>query len=101
MSEMPHPPSTTSAARHLTCQQVTDTIVDYITAAMDEPSRQVFASHLSQCPDCQAFLATYQETIRNTHAVRYEAIPGEMLSRVEQFLRTHIASQDSVSPNGA
>jgi anti-sigma factor RsiW len=70
----------------LTCQQVTEAIVDYVTEEMDQPTRQAFERHLSRCTDCTAFFHTYQETIRATRAVHYEAIPGDMLSRVEQFL---------------
>jgi predicted anti-sigma-YlaC factor YlaD len=74
----------------LTCAQVTEAIVDYLTEAMDAAMRLAFATHLSQCQDCRAFLRTYQETIRSTRTVRYETIPEDMLSRVEQFLRGQI-----------
>jgi hypothetical protein len=74
----------------LTCEQATDAIVDYMTGAMDAGARLAFATHLGQCKDCRAFLRTYQDTIRTTRTVRYETIPEDMLSRIEQFLREKI-----------
>jgi 23S rRNA U2552 (ribose-2'-O)-methylase RlmE/FtsJ len=77
----------------LTCQQVTDVLVDYVAEDMAPAMRTVFAKHLRNCQDCRAFLNTYRETIRATRTVRCEDIPGEMLNRVQQFLRAKI--QDS------
>jgi hypothetical protein len=74
----------------LTCQQVAALLVDYVAEDMALPTRTAFETHLRNCPDCVAFLATYRETIRTTRAVRYEAIPAEMLARVQQFLRRKI-----------
>jgi anti-sigma factor RsiW len=71
----------------LTCQQVAALLVDYVAEDMAPPTRAAFEAHLRNCPDCAAFLATYRETIRTTRAVRYEAIPAEMLTRVQRFLR--------------
>ena len=79
-----------SPETNLTCQQVTALLVDYVTEDMAPPTRTVFEAHLRNCPDCVAFLATYKETIRTTRAVRYEAIPAEMLARVQRFLRQKI-----------
>ena len=78
-----------------TCQQVTDVIVDYVTEEMDPVTRLAFERHLSLCPDCVAFLNTYQGTIRTMRTVRYETIPADMLGRVEQFLRGKVASPHS------
>lgn len=83
-------PAPLAAETHLTCQQVTDLIVDYVTGELDATIRAVFETHLQNCRDCVAFLNTYRETIRATHAVRYETLPAEMLNRVQQFLRDRI-----------
>ena len=85
----PHEPAPAPEMR-LTCEQVTAVIVDYLTEAMDETMRLAFTTHLNQCKDCQAFLRTYQDTVRTTRTIRYETIPEDMLSRVEQFLRGKI-----------
>jgi anti-sigma factor RsiW len=71
----------------LTCQQVTDVIIDYLMESMAPATRLAFEAHLSRCTDCEAFLNTYRETIRTTRSVQYETVPKEMLNRIEQFLR--------------
>lgn len=45
-----------------------------------------------------AFLATYTETIRATRAMRYEAIPEEMIARVLRFLRHKIEGASQNDP---
>jgi predicted anti-sigma-YlaC factor YlaD len=69
----------------LTCQQVTDILVDYVTEDMAPAMRAVFEAHLRSCADCRAFLNTYKETIRATRTVCAEDIPSDMLNRVQQF----------------
>jgi anti-sigma factor RsiW len=86
-----------SSATDLTCQQVAALLVDYVAEDMDPQTRTVFEAHLRDCPECVAFLATYKETIRATHAIRYEAIPEAMLARVRRFLRRKIEE----TPRGA
>jgi anti-sigma factor RsiW len=79
----------------LTCQHVTDVLVEYVTGEMEAGRRAAFERHLSGCSDCVAFLHTYRETIRTTRTVRYETLSAEMLTRVEQFLREKTASRPS------
>ena len=75
----------------LTCQQITDAIIDYLTGAMRPESARRFADHLRRCPDCVAFLNTYESTVRATRSLSYEDVPDEMRARVRQFLLTAIA----------
>lgn len=90
-----HPPSPEA---DLTCQQVTALLVDYVAGEMDALTCLAFEAHLRNCPACTAFLATYAETIRATRAMRYEAIPEEMLARVLQFLRRKIEGTSQNDP---
>ncbi|HEY7493006.1 MAG TPA: zf-HC2 domain-containing protein [Candidatus Tectomicrobia bacterium] len=76
----------------LACQRIAALLVDYVAEDMALPTRTAFEAHLRNCPDCVAFFATYKETIRTTRSVYYEAIPAEMLARVQQFLRQQIAA---------
>jgi anti-sigma factor RsiW len=82
MSEQPPP--------HLTCQQVTDLIVDYVAGDMPPAIQAVFEAHLRNCPDCIAFLNTYRETLRTARALHHEDVPEEMFNRVQNFLRGRI-----------
>ena len=89
MSEPPHP--------RMTCQQVTDLIVDYVAGDMVPAVQAAFKAHLRNCPDCVAFLNTYRETIRTARILCYEDVPEEMFNRVQNFLRERIQGN---SPGG-
>jgi hypothetical protein len=54
--------------RSLTCKQEVSFMDDYVAARLDAPLSQAFDTHLSLCPDCVAFLATYRKTIEITGA---------------------------------
>jgi hypothetical protein len=49
--------------RSLTCKQEVSFIDDYLAATLDPRLSQAFDAHLSGCPDCVAFLATYRKTV--------------------------------------
>jgi anti-sigma factor RsiW len=48
----------------LTCKEFADFLDDYLSAAMPAEQRSRVEEHLAVCPDCQHYLASYQETIR-------------------------------------
>lgn len=87
----------TGSPNPLTCQRVTDAIIDYVSGEMDAETTAVFESHLRRCSDCDAFFNTYQGTLRATRSLAYEHIPPELSDRVLQFL--HNAMQKPPSPN--
>lgn len=70
----------------VTCQHVTELIIDYVTGDMAPAVCVVFEAHLHRCSDCKTFLSTYRQTIHSTRTVRYEDIPAEMLNRMQLFL---------------
>jgi anti-sigma factor RsiW len=81
----------------LTCQQVTDAIMDYVSGDMNAETKAAFESHLRRCSDCDAFFNTYRGTLRATRSLAYDHVPPELSNRVLQFL--HKAIQEPPSPN--
>ena len=79
----------------ITCQRITALILDYVTGELDAETALAFKAHLLECPDCIAFIRTYQKTVHAAQSLRYESIPLEMRKRVRQFLREKIKG----SPN--
>lgn len=77
----------------LTCQQVTDTIIDYLTGDMRSEISKLFTGHLQGCSDCLAFFNTYNGTVRATRSLSYDDVPKEMRTRVRQFLLKTIADK--------
>ena len=74
----------------LTCQRVTDAIIDYLNGEMAPETATAFESHLHHCADCQAFFNTYKGTQRATRSLTYESLPPELSKRVLQFLQKSI-----------
>src|SRR6478609_5619248 len=48
----------------MTCQEVAEFLMEYLDGRLSEPERRCFEEHLGECPECVAYLETYQETIR-------------------------------------
>ncbi|ETW96179.1 anti-sigma factor family protein [Candidatus Entotheonella palauensis] len=86
-------PGTQMPMERLTCQQVTDVIIDYLTGDMQPETKRLFSDHLEGCPDCHAFFNTYNGTVRATRSLSYDAVPDEMRNRVRQFLLKTIAGE--------
>ena len=74
----------------ITCQQITSLILDYVTEELDPQTTLAFKAHLRKCPDCIAFLSTYQKTFQAARSLRYDSIPLEMRRRIRQFLQEKI-----------
>jgi len=49
--------------RDLTCREFVEFLDDYIAGALPVESRAEFDKHLSDCPSCVAYMATYQQAI--------------------------------------
>jgi anti-sigma factor RsiW len=47
----------------MTCREVAYFLADYLSNALAADVRAQFEQHLSVCPNCQAYLATYRVTI--------------------------------------
>ena len=50
----------------LTCREFVEFLDAYRTDALPADVRARFATHLSECPDCERYLAAYETTIALT-----------------------------------
>jgi anti-sigma factor RsiW len=48
----------------LTCRELIDFLAAYLDGELAPEVRALFEAHLSLCPDCVAYVASYRETIR-------------------------------------
>ena len=90
MVKHPSPQRPRSKNAKITCQQITALILDYVTRELDAETALAFKAHLRECPDCIAFLSTYQKTLQAARSLRYDSIPLEMRRRIRQFLQEKI-----------
>ena len=47
----------------MTCREVADFLAEYVAGTLAADIRGQFDRHLSVCPNCRAYLATYRATI--------------------------------------
>ena len=47
----------------MTCRELADFIMDYLTGELPEEVRTAFDHHLTLCPDCVNYLAAYRATV--------------------------------------
>lgn len=47
----------------ITCRELIDFLADYVDDTLPPDERGVFEEHLSICPDCQNYVASYECTI--------------------------------------
>ena len=78
----------------MTCREVADFLMDYLDGGLQPDLRAQFDRHLSVCPNCRAYLATYQATIelgRKAFAVPdadvQTEVPEELVSAILDSFR--------------
>ena len=48
----------------MNCREFVDFLMAYLDGTLEEPEREIFQSHMVDCPGCETYLDTYRETIR-------------------------------------
>jgi len=68
----------------IVCREVIAFLDDYVAEALPPPRRSEFDHHLTVCPSCVAYLATYRETIvlARGSAVEIEDVPPEVITAI-------------------
>ena len=56
----------------MTCRELIGFLADYLSGELPAEERRLFEEHLADCPDCVAYLETYEATIR----LGKDAFPG-------------------------
>jgi anti-sigma factor RsiW len=76
----------------MTCREMVEFLMDYLDGRLSEPERLRFEEHLGECPDCDAYLATYREAVRlgKEACAAGAAIPAEV---PEDLVRAVLAAR--------
>ncbi len=48
----------------MTCREVADFMMDYLSRELSADARTRFDHHLSLCANCRRYLASYEETVK-------------------------------------
>ncbi len=54
----------------LTCAEIIDFVMAYLDRELPDAQRTAFEQHLAVCPECVAFLKTYEATVRLESSVQ-------------------------------
>ncbi len=73
----------------ITCRELIDFLADYVDDTLPPTERRVFEEHLSVCPDCQNYVASYKWTIALERAAMSrpdDEVPPEVPSDLVQAI---------------
>lgn len=61
----------------MTCKEIADFLMDYTTGELSSEVRLAFKQHLHECPECVAYLKSYEETVRLTRSLAHRDDRGD------------------------
>jgi anti-sigma factor RsiW len=70
----------------MTCRELADLLVDYITGELADERCAMIRSHLDECAECVHFVETYQVTIQITRQLPVASAPEQLLERIKKAL---------------
>jgi anti-sigma factor RsiW len=68
------------------CPEVIALLADYLEGRLPEETRLDLQRHLSGCPACEAYVASYRSTVNLLHSLSEEDLPPELNLRLRAFL---------------
>jgi anti-sigma factor RsiW len=77
----------------VSCREIADFLMDYLNGELPEAQRATFEEHLGECPDCVAYLQSYEMTIKLTKSVG-EPEPRQPIDEApEDLIRAILAAR--------
>jgi anti-sigma factor RsiW len=74
----------------ITCQDVNEWLLDYLSGELSQESRNAVDQHLSACPTCVAFVHSYSMTISLSRKLAVQPTPPELIERIQvRFARAN------------
>jgi hypothetical protein len=70
----------------LSCREIVDYCLDFLSGSLPDREKQLFSSHLRNCPECMKFFETY----RRTPEISREALALSMPDRVRVAVRDYL-----------
>jgi anti-sigma factor RsiW len=70
----------------MTCREVVDFLMDYVSDVLPPAQRAVFEQHLGECPDCVAYVRSYRDTVSMERQAFSEATSPEVPDALVQAI---------------
>ncbi len=80
-------------APRLTCEDVIGMLIDYLDASLTPETVAAFDRHLDTCPECIAYVNTYEKTRKLTGRSLQITMPLEMKARLRSLLLEQLGSR--------
>ena len=77
----------------MTCREVIDFLMEYLSGGLSASERAEFDRHLADCPDCSAYLKSYKETIKLGKAVFADLDTPVLQDAPEELVQAILASR--------
>jgi anti-sigma factor RsiW len=71
----------------LTCREIVDYCLDFLSGSLPTTERQLFSAHLRNCAECMRFFETYRKTPEISREALALRIPDRIRVAVRDFLR--------------
>ncbi len=75
----------------MTCQQLTDFILDYLEGELPAETKVAFEHHLTRCPNCVNYLASYETTTAMARRA-FDDDPGSRPQMPEELVQAILAA---------
>jgi len=84
----------------VTCQQIAQFLIDYVSCEMPAEDRVAFDAHLRECTQCQRYLDSYRKTIALSKGAmapepRVEEMPESLVSAILSACRDRTGAAKS------
>ena len=80
-----------SAARTLTCKELTEVLTDYLEGTMALEDRATLEAHLALCEGCATYVEQMRQVIRTVHELRPDdveaTVPHSLLEAFRAWKR--------------
>jgi anti-sigma factor RsiW len=78
----------------VTCQEVAEFLMDYLNGELAQTQREVFEEHLGICPDCVAYLRSYELTIKAAKSACVPVQGPDSKEVPEDLIRAILAARE-------
>ena len=83
----------------MTCQEVADFLTDYLNGELSQTKRAVFEEHLGICPECVAYLHSYEITIKASKTACDHVHDQDASEVPEDLVRAILAARKKKDPS--
>jgi hypothetical protein len=75
------------SADHITCQELVETVNDYLEGELPVGDVELVEQHLNYCAGCESYVAQLRITVETVGRIRKEDVPEPLRERLRSAFR--------------